>query len=173
MTKKWRKNLKKCVLYAMDDSVWQLFIVYEYVWMVKSCTIPTGTTIWRNVTTQKWVVFSMLCGEGALIRIGCSYSAAEELGCYPFTFRFSTGDSSWWANIAGRGVLYAIANDIWGTEEVVACVRSCAVITIDSDHKKRSICERCTLFLHSPFPNCNRMVALTLINTQKAYIMVL
>ena len=51
-------------------------------------------------------------------------------------------------------------------------MRSCAVITIDSDHKKRSICERCTLFLHSPFPNCNRMVALTLINTQKAHMQI-
>nr|DAJ52355.1 MAG TPA: hypothetical protein [Caudoviricetes sp.] len=46
----------------------------------------------------------------------------------------------------------------------------CGKITIDSDHEKRSICERCTLFLHSPF---HRMVALTLINMQKAYIMVL
>lgn len=171
MTKKWRKNLKKCVLYAMDDSVWQLFIVYEYVWMVKSCTIPTGTTIWRNVTTQKWVVFSMLCGEGALIRIGCSYSAAEELGCYPFTFRFSSGDSSWRANIAGRGVLYAIAQRYMGNRGGCSLrEKLCGKITIDSDHEKRSICERCTLFLHSPF---HRMVALTLINMQNAYIMVL
>ena len=46
----------------------------------------------------------------------------------------------------------------------------CGKITIDSDHEKRSICERCTLFLHSPF---HRMVALTLINMQNAYIMVL